>query len=259
MNMLLALVLLLFVPSVHADGLPPVTFTRNVQVTRFYGFAYALGSHRYLYTTVNERRYAGARWLGGTVIYYSPDGQRLASEVLEFSKGPFIPLYRLDMPRVQYAAGVNRITESNVYLFRKRGTETNPRYKKIHRSNDLVIGAGLENFIASHFSALADHKHMRIRLVSSGRMKAFVYTISRLRDGVCEGKKVVRFKIDRNSMLHFLAGRPMIFDVIPASRRVCQYRGVSELLDPKTGQPYHVRIDYARIPPPGAPRHLPPL
>lgn len=259
MNVLMVLVSLFFTLSAYAHGLPPLAVTRNVKVSRFYGFAYALGSNRYLYTAVNERRYSGTRWIGGTIIYYGPDRQRLGSEVLEFSKGPFVPLYRLDVVGSHYAEGVSRITANSVYLFRKRRGETNPRYKKIRRSRDLVVGAGLQNFITSHFSTLANGKRLHIRLVDPDRLRAFTYTISRLRNGLCDGKKVVRFKVDRSSVLHLLAGHPMFFDVIPASRRICQYRGASGLRNPKTGKPYRVRIDYPRTPPLGAPRHLPPL
>lgn len=259
MNVFLAIASLVIAMPIYAHDLPPVIVARNVQVNRFYGFARALGSNRYLYTTVNERRYQGDRWLGGTTIFYAPDGRRLGSEVLEFSKSPFIPLYRLDVPGAGYIEGVRRITADSIYLFRKKSGAASLRTRKIRRAKNLVVGAGLRNFIRNHFPALSSGRRMHIRLLDPMQLRAFSYTISRLPDGVCDGEQAVRFKVDRSSLLHFLAGRPMIFDVIPASRRICQYRGVSDLRNPKTGRRYHVRIDYSRRPPPGAPPSLPPL
>lgn len=259
MNVILLVASLLFAMGASAHGLPTLTVARNVHVDRFYGYAYALGSNRYLYTEVNERRYAGDRWIGGTILYYAPDGRRLGSEVLEFSASRFIPLYRLDMADAQYAEGVSRVTARAVHVFRKRNRTTRVRRAKINRTDNLVAGAGLQSFIRRHFVALSDGRRMKIRLVEPSRLRAFSYTISRLRSGICNGENVVRFKVDRSSMLRLLAGHPMIFDVIPGSRRICQYRGLSDLRNPKTGQPYRVRIDYSKRPPSGAPRDLPPL
>lgn len=259
MNVIFLVASLLFAMGANAQSLPTLTVARNVHVERFYGFVYALGSNRYLYTEVNERRYTGDRWIGGTTLYYAPDGRRLGSEVLEFSASRFIPLYRLEVADTQYADGVSRVTARAVHVFRKRNRTARLRRAKINRTDNLVAGAGLQNFIRRHFVALSGGRRMKIRLVEPGRLRAFSYTISRLRSGICGGEKVVRFKVDRSSVLRFWAGHPMIFDVMPASRRICQYRGMSDLRNPKTGQPYRVRIDYSKRPPVGVPKDLPPL
>ena len=254
-----AVVAMFFAVSTQAQISPNVTVQMNVSVHRFHGYAYQLDSNKYLYTEVHERRMENGRWLGSTVIYYNPRGVPLASKVVTFLQSPFLPLFRLDVSRSHYSDGVSKITPERIYVFRRRGRNAAVQRQGVRRMDNMVAGEGLERFIDAHFNRLMERKPLTFHMLMPDTLSVGEFAISRLPNGTCGNRKVVRIKVERSSLMRLIVGNPMIFSFVPTSHRLCEYRGISELYDPRTHKHYRVRILYGGKRPQGAPKQLPPL
>lgn len=245
--------------SSYAQVSPKVTVQMNVSVNRFYGYAYQLDSNKYLYTEVHERRMESGRWLGSTVIYYNPSGMPLAFKVINFLQDPFLPLFRLDVSDSHYSDGISKITPKRIYVFRRKSRNVAVQRKAIRRTDNMVADAGLERFVDSHFKQLLERKRLTVHILMPGTLSLGTFMVSRLPNGVCRDRKVVRIKVERSSLLRLIVGNPMIFAFFPESHWLCEYRGVSELYDPRSHKHYRVRILYGGKRPPDVPKFLPPL
>lgn len=262
-KMLFAMLALTLAFAVHAapaqDPGLKIIIEPNVKVERFYGYAYDLDTNKYLYTEVHVQRYQGDHWLGGTQTYYAPNGTEIGQKVLDFSEDPYIPLYRLDLKNIHYSEGINKITADRVYMFRQDSGEASPQRGSVKRKKNMAADSGFDTLIKAHFALLLRGKSFEFPLVVAGKLSDYNFTVSRLKDGTFEGKKAVRFKVGLSSMLHYIIGKPLILTYDPQTKKLLEYRGISDLYNPKTHEPYHVRIDYYSSPPADAPRHLPPL
>ncbi len=257
---MLSMIVAITVHAAHATGPAPVIVLQtNVKVERFLGYAYDLDTNKYLYTEVRVERVQENRWLGGTVTYFAPNGTEVGKIVLDFSKDPYLPLYRMDVKNVHYSEGISKITADKVYVFKQNAGDASPQQASVKRKNDMAAGWGFINLIKAHFAQLLAGKPLHFPLVEAGKLDYRNFTISRLKDGSFEGRKTVRFKVERDSLLRLIAGKPLILAFDPKTRKALEYRGVSDLRDPKTNKPYQVRVDYYSKPPADAPKHLPPL
>lgn len=246
--------------TVSANPAPRFVVQTDIKVRRFYGYARALGSGKYLYTEVHARYLQGGRWVGGAVSYFAPDGTRIAHKVLDFPGDSNIPLYRMDQKNVHYAEGVSRVTAAKVYLFRQDPGAAAPVQTTVERRADMVVGvAGLERFIRGHLAELLKTGSMVFPLASARRMDVRRFSVTRLKDGHVRGVKAVRFKVESASLLRVFYGKPVFLSLDPATGRVLEYRGPSEVENPQTRKPWQVRVDYGDRAPAGAPAELPPL
>lgn len=259
MKRLLAAFTVVTAVTAHADAIPKFEVQDNVKVERFYGYAYDLDSKKYLYTEVHAQRYQGDHWIGGTITYFSPKGTEIGRKVLDFSKDPFIPLYRLEVKNVHYAEGISKITDDKVYLFKQNSDDSAPEQATIDRKPNMAADSGFDPLIKAHFQELLSGKSLEFPLAVAGKLDYYNFTITRLKDDTFEGNKAVRFKVELSSLLRLIAGKPLILTYAADGSKLLEYRGISNLYDPKTDKPYQVRIDYYSKPPADAPKPLPPL
>ncbi|HVT35134.1 MAG TPA: hypothetical protein VHE37_06110, partial [Nevskiaceae bacterium] len=94
--------------------------------------------------------------------------------------------------------------------------------------------------------------------IAAGRQDTFKFRARRVEDQVIDGKTGVQFLIEPDSLLRWLVD-PLHVVYDPAARMLLEFRGVSNVINPATGEEYNVRIEYRAQPPPDAPPRLPPL
>ncbi|MDE2148809.1 MAG: hypothetical protein KGJ55_03015 [Gammaproteobacteria bacterium] len=232
----------------------------GVTVRRYYGYAYDTGSGRHLYTEVHAQRYdTDGHWLGGTVDYYAAAGQELAHKTLDFSKSPYVPRYRLDDVKPKYDEGISKITADKIYLFKQTEKDETPQRQTVDRNKNMAADAGLESYLRSHMAELMAGKTLELTLVVAGKLDSYSVRARRMADTRFDGKPEVRFKIELSNVLRWFI-KPIVVIYDPQARRLLEYIGVSNVLDPETGKVFKsVRIVYSDRPLADAPRDLPPL
>lgn len=232
----------------------------STHVYRFYGYAYSASTGKYLYTEVHsEHLNARGRWLGGTITYYAPNGLLIAKETLDFRSNPFIPICQLHQNHPNYSAGITKITSDRIYLFRKLPDGSLPEYTHLRRENNMAADLGFNNIIVENFNRLMSGDELDFSLVVLSQLSSYHFAIRRISDQTFEGHKAIRFKLELSSLLNLFT-EPLIVSYDPITKRPLQYVGMSNIINPSTGQVYQrVRIEYYSKPPPNAPKQLPPL
>ncbi|HUS23424.1 MAG TPA: hypothetical protein VM369_00625 [Candidatus Binatia bacterium] len=220
-------------------------------VLRFQGYARDLDTGKYLYTEVHEQNLDGERWLGGRIDYYDAAGDLLGRKMLDFPKDPFVPLYRMDLVQEGYAEGI-RSLQGGVTLVRQlpgRAAET----KTVPLRAPMTADSGIHMFLRSVFDRLMHGDTVPFRIAVPGSLDSFAFRARRLGDSTFEGRPAVVIRLEPDSLFRLLAA-PLDLTYGPAERKLVEYRGVSNVHDPRTGHPYNVRISYESKPPADAPR-----
>ncbi len=245
MKRMLAAILLLLGTAVQAE-----------EVQRFYGHAYDLKSGAYLYTEVHAQRLEKDRWLGGTIDYFGPKGDKLGHKTLDFRGDEFVPVFRMEMAYGYMEA----ITDNRgpVLMERRDGKDRKLETGKIDKTSPMCADSGFHSCLRAHFAELQAGKTLKFTLAVAGSLDSFRFRARKAGDIQWQGIKAVQFKVEPDSLLRLLAG-PLDLIYEPGQRRLLEFRGISNVHDPRSGKPYDVRIIYPEKPPADAPNPLPPL
>ncbi len=224
--------------------------------TRMYGYAYDLSSGKYIYTEVHKQLIDGARWVGGTIRYFAPDGTQIGMKTLDFSADPYVPVYRFDLPAQGYEEGITAVTADEVRMEKtsdgKRSTGHEPHVP------GMAADSGFNNLLVEHLDSLVAGQPLKFQFAVAGQLGSFHFRTVRLAVLQYDGRPAVRLRIEPDSLLRFVVD-PLVIVYDTQARRLLEYRGVSNVHDPATGKAYNARIIYPLNPPPDAPKNLPPL
>lgn len=227
------------------------------QAVRFHGYAYDLAGGAHLYTELHESKIDGDRWLSGSITYIAPDGKLIGNKPLDFSKDPFIPIFRLELkPGGGYIEGISAVTAESITLFKKGYKDSAIAEKKVARPPSATADSGFHNLIRDRFPELMERKKIQFHFVVAGELDTFKFRGERIEDTTFEDKPAVRFEVQPDTLLRLLVD-PLELTYDPATRQLLEYRGISNLHDPATGKAYNVRIIYPSKPPAEAAK-LPP-
>ncbi|MGQ0699107.1 MAG: hypothetical protein ACT4PZ_12790 [Panacagrimonas sp.] len=225
------------------------------QTVRFYGYAYDLKTDAYLYTEVHEQKIVDDKWVSGTIRYYSPDGVKLGTKTLDFSADPFIPLYQYELPALGYREGITGIGKEVTLMKSDKGkTKT----ERVPKKDPIAADSGFHSFLHHNFKDLMAGKTVAFTFIAAGNLDSYKFRAKRIEDVTFDGKKAVRILVEANSLLRIVAPNLMV-TYEPGQIRLLEYRGPSNVIDPKTEKVYDARIAYYDKPPANAPKVLPPL
>jgi hypothetical protein len=230
--------------------------TAQTTIERFYGYAFDLETDAYLYTEVHEQVIEDGRWVRGSIGYFRPDGSRIGFKPLDFSADPFVPLFELSIDDSGYAEGITDNGDPIVVTRRdKAGAEV--QTKRIDRDGLTCADSGFHNALVANFDTLMQRERVQLRLVAAGSLDQFKFRARRIDDGSFEGRTTARFLVEPDSLLRLLVD-PLELSYDPDTRKLLEYRGLSNIPNPQTGKPYVARIAYYSEPPAQA-GTLPPL
>ena len=227
------------------------------ETMKFLGYAYDLKSGKYLYTEAYDEQVEGGHWERGSTKYYSADGKKIGEKSVDFSADPFVPVYRLDLPGVGYSEGISRVSADGIDMF-KESREKGRQSATIKKSQQMAADAGFHAFIVANMAALVAGKTVPFKFGVAGQLDSYNFRARKIGDTEFEGRPAIRLQIEPDSLLRF-AVDPLVLTYDPASKRLLEYRGVSNVINPTTGKAYNVRIVYTSKPPDDAPKNLPPL
>jgi hypothetical protein len=227
------------------------------QTLHFYGYAYDLGSGKYLYTEVYREEIDNGRWVGGHTSYYDAAGKLLGEKTLSFAADPYVPVYTLDLPALGYMEGITHVGKDGIEMFKQSG-EQGRQTATIPRTEPMAADSGFHSFLYDHMPELLAGQTLKFRFAAAGQLDSYSFRARKIGETQFEGKPAVLLKVDPDSLLRLLVD-PLILTYDPQSRRLLEYRGISNVMNPATGKPYNARIAYYSKPPDDAPKNLPPL
>lgn len=237
-------------------ALAPVLSHAAEVVARFYGHAYDLKTHRYLYTEVHQQKLSGDKWLSGSIKYFGPDGVLLGEKKLDFSANPYIPVYDYQLPALQYQEAITRVTDGSIDML--KSSHGKKKTGTVDNKPPIAADSGFHTFLRANFKDLMDGKTIAFTFVAAGNLDSYKFRAKRVEDTTFEGKKAVHFRVEANSLLRMVAPTlELTYD--PGEQRLLEYRGPSNVIDPATDKVYETRIVYPAQPPADAPKNLPPL
>lgn len=217
-------------------------------VARFHGYAYHLDSGRYAFTEVLEQRAAGGQWVHGTSTYYLPDGRELGRKTLDFTRDPYVPVYRLALAG-GYAEGI-RDNGDPIVMGREAGGQA--RTATVPRNGLTTADSGLPRLLRAQLDALGRGETVAFRVVAPARLASYRFRARAAGEVEFEGRRATRVQVDMDSMLKLFAG-PLFFTFDPGTGKLLEFRGPTNVVDPATGEPFVVRISYFSAPPADAP------
>lgn len=91
-----------------------------------------------------------------TVRYEGKDGQVIATKALHYEQGYNTPLYQLNDLRFSRQTGSE--WDKGIFVIFRQEAGTKRHEKRVTPSTDLVIDAGFDHFIRSHWQELVDGK-----------------------------------------------------------------------------------------------------
>lgn len=228
----------------------------QAETLRFYGYGYDLDSGRYLYTEVHEQEVDGDHWRGGTITYYDPSGKQIGKKTLDFSQDPYIPVYELELPYKGYVEGIRSVGDE-VVVYKRSNGDAKTESESIDHSREMAADSGFHTYLRDHFDALMAGETLRFKFVVAGNLDYYSFRAKKSGDTEFEGKPAVTIHVEADSLLRLIApDLDVVYD--PKTRKLLEYRGVSNIHNPETGKPYDARIDYYSEPPKDA-GTLPPL
>ncbi|MBL6749995.1 MAG: hypothetical protein ISP90_05700 [Nevskia sp.] len=227
------------------------------QTVRFYGYAYDLDTGKYIYTEVYREDIAAGRWVGGETRYYALDGRSLGEKTLSFAKDPYIPVYTLNLPAAGYSEGIADVAAGRVSMF-KESRESGRKTGSVDWHQPMAADSGFHSFLYDHMPELLSGRSIRFTFAAAGQLDSYAFRAAKTGDTRFEGQPAVLLKVEPSSLLRYLVA-PLLLTYDPVSRRLLEYRGISNVINPATGKAYNARIDYFSQPPPDAPKNLPPL
>lgn len=227
----------------------------HAETVRFYGYAYDLKTGKYLYTEVHKQEVEGERWLGGTIRYYAPDGQKLADKVLDFSANPTIPKYTLEIPKEGYREAITAVSAKSLTMEKTSNGKTETA--TIDIKPGMAADSGFHSTIVAHFEELVAGKTIPFVFAVAGQLDTYRFRVKKTGDAPFDGKPAIQLLVEPDSLLRMVADPLRL--TYSLDKHLKEYRGISNLHDPATGDPYNVRIIYPDRPPADAPTPLPPL
>lgn len=247
--------------AVFAGALMLVTPTLQAQpgerIVRFHGYAFDLKSDRYLYTEAHRQRFVDGRWVDGVIRYYAPDGRLIGDKTLDFSKDPYVPVYRLELPASGYVEAITAVG-ANIEMAKREASGKPLKTASVPRQAPICGDSGFHSCLYDNFAALLAGKPLNFLFAVAGNLDRYRFRAQRIADGRFENQTVVRFRIEPDSALRFFVD-PLEVSYDPKERKLLEYRGISNIHDPATGKAYAARIAYYSQPPPALAGKLPPL
>lgn len=222
--------------------------SRNQRVV---GVALEMGSGRFLYTEVHDQ-VLGADGAVATAVttYHAADGREFARKTLDYRQNRTVPAFRLDQPQHRYSEGLRLLGDQAEVFKVDQGKE---KRSQIQLGGGAVAAdSGFNQLLIDAMPRLRQGETVSFRLIVAGQTDQFKFRAKALGEGKVEDEAALRLKVEPDSLLRWLVDPlELAYGLQPA--RLLDYRGVSNIINPATGEVYRkVRVHYPRELPPEA-------
>ena len=232
--------------AVHAQT--GTTASRNQRVV---GVAVDMTNGRFLYTEVHDQVLGtdGAVSIAVTT-YHGADGREFARKTLDYRQNRTVPAFRLDQPQHRYSEGLRLLGDVAEVFKVDQGKEKRSQIQL--GSGAVAADSGFNQLLIDAMPRLRQGETVNFRLIVAGQTDQFKFRAKALGEGRVEDEAALRLKVEPDSLLRWLVDPlELAYGLQPA--RLLDYRGVSNIINPDTGEVYRkVRVHYPRELPPEA-------
>jgi hypothetical protein len=217
----------------------------QAQITseRIVGYVRDAATQRYLYTEVHQlqlNRDGAPR--SGLSVYYDPQGQEIARKTLDYRAHRTVPVYKLEIPAQSYSEGISAVADEQVVLFKTSSARQEAKVPL--PEGDIAGDSGFNQLIMDLWPRLQRGQTVRFRLIVAGRLTDYAFRARHAGEITYQQQAATRIRVEPDSVLRFLVDPiELVYD--RSGRRLLSYLGVSNILDPSTGEVYRrVQITY---------------
>jgi hypothetical protein len=212
--------------------------------TRQEAQAHALGGVELLYREEHLLRLREGRPLERLVLYRCPDGgAAFARKRVDYSASAHAPAFALEDARSGYREGMRR-APAGTRLYVRPASGATEREVSL-ASAPGVADAGFDEFIRTHWQALAGGEALPLSFAVPARLRTMDFRVRRAGSTRVAGEEALVFRLRVDGLLGFVA--PHIDVAYGAqSRRLLRFEGMGNLREPDGGGQWQVRIDFPR-------------
>lgn len=215
------------------------------------GFARDAVTQRFLYTEVHEfNRAPDGEVLTAQSRYHDAQGREIARKSLDYRASRYIPLYKMEVPAQRYSEGI-RSNADPVVVFKQDGDREEA--KSLRREPGLeAADSGFNHLLMDQLPRLLQGETVVFRLIVAGQTDSFRFRARQVGETTFEQTPAVKLRVEPDSLLRLLVD-PLELVYDRQGTRLISYRGVSNIIDPRTQQVYkQVVITYGGPVPPEA-------
>jgi hypothetical protein len=203
-----------------------------------------------LYTEVHEQTLAADGSVQTALTtYLDPQGREIGRKVLDFRANRTVPRYRMDLPTQRYAEGITEVG-SDVAVFKlDQGQEQRKRLPLA--KGRVAADSGFNQLLLDQMPAIKAGETVAFVLIVPGKADQYQFR-ARKRSEPSPPSEAARLRVtvEPDSLLRWVVS-PIELVYNMEGTRLLQYTGLSNVLDPATGQVYpRVQIQYGYAPNP---------
>jgi hypothetical protein len=227
-----------------------VSLLAPAQAARVTGQVRDASTQGLLYTEVHEQTLAtdGSVQTAMTT-YLDPQGREIGRKVLDFRANRTVPRYRMDLPTQRYAEGITEVG-NEVALFKlDQGQEQRKRLPL--PTGRVAADSGFNQLLLDQMPAIKAGETVAFVLIVPGKADQYQFRARKRNAPSPPGETArLRVTVEPDSLLRWVVS-PIELVYNMEGTRLLQYTGLSNVLDPATGQVYpRVQIQYGYAPNP---------
>ncbi|MDY6829027.1 MAG: hypothetical protein SV583_06585 [Pseudomonadota bacterium] len=177
------------------------------------------------------------------IEYRGPSGEVWAEKYLGPDLQTSTPSFTLNDLRLGEYTRVQTDSEHARVTYRE-DAEARTEQGVVALAANLVIDAGFDAFVRSHWTALAtDNQTLPVQFLVPARLKTYDFELQATPVDDSD-TRLRKFVLEPAGFLLSMVVPPFRLTYASDSRQLMRFEGLSNLTDPDTGKPYRVRIEY---------------
>jgi hypothetical protein len=226
-----------------------LSFSANAETLRFHGYATNMENGKYLYTELHEQEVENGQVQTAAISYFDAAGKLVSRKTLDYRKNRTIPVFRAETPEQGYVEALRAVSAGKLDLL-KVTREKGEQAKALDiPKGQVAADSGFNHLIQDNLPRILAGETVQFHLVVAGNLDVYHFRARKIGEERFEAAPAALLRVEPDSLLRFLVD-PLDLLYDPSTRRLLEYRGVSNILDPATSKVYKkVRIRYSSTPP----------
>lgn len=161
------------------------------------------------------------------VLYRCPNGEPFARKKVSYGEPPYAPQFRMEDARFAYSEGFERGKIAGE-TFVQRGASEPLQKESIALGESLVVDAGFDEFVRTHWDELQAGKAVELRFLVPSRLAAYGFKVKKTGEDALYGDTVSNFELALSGLFGWFAD-PIQVSYRSSDRRLMRFVGLSNI------------------------------